>query len=163
MVDEQRNIEQKRRHQMHEFQKHEQKSKRLKSRIFWSFFIVFAAAMAVSMVGGAVWYVSMNQANATEMKIEAAQQGVAELHRKMAQFQEENPEEEIGPGFDLGRLVEGKSPVLLRSDQLTDPWGNKYLLLFASKDTAKYEVLSLGADGRLGGVGVNQDVIHVSE
>lgn len=39
-----------------------------------------------------------------------------------------------------------------------DPWGYEYIYRSPGSDNRDYEILSLGADGRAGGEGVNRDI-----
>ena len=46
-------------------------------------------------------------------------------------------------------------------DQLTDPWGRQYELLVPGPDEHPYEIISLGADGALGGSGESADISSI--
>jgi len=39
-----------------------------------------------------------------------------------------------------------------------DPWGRKYQYRILDQQTRRYEILSYGADGELGGEGANEDI-----
>lgn len=41
-----------------------------------------------------------------------------------------------------------------------DPWGNPYVYLSPGSDGAGFDLVSLGADGQIGGEGTNADIAH---
>ena len=67
----------------------------------------------------------------------------------------------------LGALVKApkavgawKGPYLKGAAVPADPWGRPYIYRFPGQDGRPYDLLSLGADGREGGDGENQDVTN---
>jgi general secretion pathway protein G len=46
----------------------------------------------------------------------------------------------------------------LPSEKLLDPWGRRYLYLTPGPDGEPFELMSLGADGKQGGAGEDEDV-----
>jgi general secretion pathway protein G len=52
-----------------------------------------------------------------------------------------------------------KGPYVNNADELTDPWGNLYLLRIPGEVNVDFDVVSLGADGQPGGEGEAADVI----
>jgi len=68
------------------------------------------------------------------------------------------------PGNDtgLGALSDGAAlpttSYYLSADQLLDPWGHSYQYVTPGTGGHPYEVISLGADGQLGGVDEDADV-----
>ena len=61
-----------------------------------------------------------------------------------------------------GSMVEGlmdlKGKYLTNIDTLRDPWGNPYIYRSPGEEGRDYEIISLGADGKEGGTGVNADI-----
>ena len=53
------------------------------------------------------------------------------------------------------------APFYLGEDQLTDPWGRRYALIVPGPEDHPYEVVSLGADGVLGGQGEDADITSI--
>ena len=49
----------------------------------------------------------------------------------------------------------------LGEDQLTDPWGRRYELIVPGPEDHPYEIVSLGADGALGGEDENADISSI--
>lgn len=73
---------------------------------------------------------------------------------------------EAGASLDIlvtrpGNVEEAnwKGPYLRNASQLTDPWGNPFVLVIpGEKNTADFDIVSYGADGKPGGEGENADV-----
>ena len=53
---------------------------------------------------------------------------------------------------------EGLDPLSLKQSSQVDPWGNPYHYNKPGQRDAPYEVMTLGADAREGGEGVNADI-----
>ncbi len=51
-------------------------------------------------------------------------------------------------------------PYLAKADALIDPWGRPYVYTFPSRHGGAYDLMSLGADGKEGGTGEDQDVTN---
>lgn len=65
-------------------------------------------------------------------------------------------ETKLGSDFTLDALV----PEYLEStDDLIDPWGNRYLILDGTNGR-DFDIVSYGADGTPGGEGENADITH---
>jgi general secretion pathway protein G len=64
----------------------------------------------------------------------------------------------IPEGFELEVLTEGEDKFLEVKD-LKDPWGNPWVLRVPGTER-EFDVLSLGANGVLGGEGDNEDIVH---
>ncbi|MBL0926993.1 MAG: type II secretion system major pseudopilin GspG [Phycisphaerales bacterium] len=53
-----------------------------------------------------------------------------------------------------------KGPYINNADQLRDPWGNPYVLVFpGDRNKADFDIVSYGSDGRPGGEGENKDLV----
>ncbi len=53
-----------------------------------------------------------------------------------------------------------KGPYGKESD-LVDPWGNKFVYVYpGQKNTNSFDLISYGMDGKIGGEGVNADVVN---
>ena len=50
-------------------------------------------------------------------------------------------------------------PSVNNADQLLDPWGNKFVLVFPGQKNVDFDIVSYGADGEPGGEGENADII----
>ena len=65
-------------------------------------------------------------------------------------------ESKLAADFQLDNLV----PEYLEStDDLLDPWGNRYLILEGTNGR-DFDIVSYGADGTPGGEGENADITH---
>jgi len=65
-------------------------------------------------------------------------------------------ETKLGSDFTLDALV----PEYLEStDDLIDPWGNRYLIMDGTNGR-DFDIVSYGADGTPGGEGENADITH---
>lgn len=56
----------------------------------------------------------------------------------------------------LTEAPQGRGQAYLKPDQLRDPWGNAYVYV-APGPSGAYQVLSYGADGKLGGAAGSED------
>jgi general secretion pathway protein G len=56
----------------------------------------------------------------------------------------------------------GRGEAYLRPDKLVDPWGNRYVYVTPGPNT-EYQVLSYGADGKLGGAPGSDDADITSD
>jgi general secretion pathway protein G len=108
-----------------------------------------AAPQLIKFIGGA-------KADTAKVQIERLS-GVIDLYRlEVGSY----PSEQQG----LKALVEAPSgvatwngPYLKKADALVDPWGRPYVYRFPGRH-GDYDLYTLGADGRDGGEGENQDV-----
>lgn len=50
-------------------------------------------------------------------------------------------------------------PSVNNADQLNDPWGNKYVLVYPGQKNRDFDIVSYGADGQQGGEGENADIV----
>ncbi len=60
----------------------------------------------------------------------------------------------LQPSTDTGEA-------LLKQADVVDPWQNTYEYVVPGRDRQPYEIISLGADGREGGTGADQDISHL--
>ena len=102
--------------------------------------------------------------------IEVAKQDIARLQQALVMFKINEgryPTQDQG----LNSLVE--NPGDLRNPNKypsggyinklpTDPWGNDYVYLFPGQNS-EFDIISLGADGALGGEGENADIGNSTE
>jgi len=65
-------------------------------------------------------------------------------------------ESKLAADFQLDNLVPG---YLESTDDLLDPWGNRYLILEGTNGR-DFDIVSYGADGTPGGEGENADITH---
>jgi general secretion pathway protein G len=108
-----------------------------------------AAPQLIKFIGGA-------KADTAKVQIERLS-GVIDLYRlEVGSY----PSEQQG----LKALVDAPSgvatwngPYLKKADALVDPWGRPYVYRFPGRH-GDYDLYTLGADGRDGGEGENQDV-----
>lgn len=49
-------------------------------------------------------------------------------------------------------------PSVNNPDQLNDPWGNQYVLVYPGQKNRDFDIVSYGADGEPGGEGENADI-----
>ena len=50
-------------------------------------------------------------------------------------------------------------PYIKNSDQLNDPWGRLFVIIVPGTKNKDFDIVSYGADGKLGGDGDNKDII----
>ena len=58
-----------------------------------------------------------------------------------------------------GEVADVGTPGSLSTDDLLDPWGNRYLILEGTNGR-DFDIVSYGADGTPGGEGENADITH---
>jgi len=63
-------------------------------------------------------------------------------------------------GFELETLLDSPEPYLRSIEELLDPWKNQYLI--ARPATGGFAIVSLGADGTVGGAGHDADITSAS-
>lgn len=51
------------------------------------------------------------------------------------------------------------APYVETKDDLTDPWGNKYILAIPGPEGRDYAIISYGKDGKAGGDGQDKDIV----
>ncbi|VGO16978.1 Type II secretion system protein G [Pontiella desulfatans] len=54
-------------------------------------------------------------------------------------------------------------PYMRKAKDISDPWGNDYLLKVPASDGTDYEIICLGADGAEGGEGFMADLSSIDE
>lgn len=54
---------------------------------------------------------------------------------------------------------EYKGPYVQNRQELVDPWGNDYVLIYPAEKNTDFDIVSYGADGVPGGEGENEDII----
>lgn len=59
----------------------------------------------------------------------------------------------------IGNAANWDGPYLPKAIPL-DPWGKPYIYIVPGKNNRAYEMLSYGLDGKEGGEGENEDVLH---
>jgi general secretion pathway protein G len=92
-------------------------------------------------------------------KRELARTGVGLIVQKLEMYRIEHgswPDPQVGLAALSGAAP--TAPYYLGADRLIDPWGNPYQLIIPGPEGHPYEVLSLGADGALGGSGEDADI-----
>ncbi len=65
--------------------------------------------------------------------------------------------------FELEVLLAGDDPYLDNAKALVDPWGNSYLIRAPGEVNRDFDLISLGADGQVGGEGENKDIVNGQE
>ncbi|HSR72824.1 MAG TPA: type II secretion system major pseudopilin GspG [Kiloniellales bacterium] len=111
--------------------------------------MAFAAPRVIQYLGGA-------KTDAAKIQIERLS-NVLDLYRlEVGRY----PDEQMG----LDALIERppdvetwNGPYLRNADSLTDPWGRPYIYRYPGEH-GEFDLYSLGADGREGGEGENQDL-----
>jgi len=94
-------------------------------------------------------------------KTELAKTGIGVVAGKVELYRIERSEY---PGNDMGlkALTDGQATpsasFYLAADKIIDPWGRPYLYVAPGPNGLPFEVLTLGADGQVGGDGENSDV-----
>lgn len=88
---------------------------------------------------------------------QVAQAEIATIGNQVLLYLLDNGYTQVPAGFSLGVLTEGPNPYLLASD-LSDPWGNQYVIVPSKMAVSRFMIMTMGADGKTGGVGDNADV-----
>lgn len=65
--------------------------------------------------------------------------------------------------FSLEMLVADSDPILGNKKALIDPWDNPFIIRIPGEVNYDFDVISFGADGKIGGEGDDQDIIHGQE
>jgi general secretion pathway protein G len=99
-----------------------------------------------------------------QSKQSVAKANAASLATQMKLFMADHGAPESGSGIEVlwerpSNVDEGKyQPYVDNADQLSDPWGRRYLLVIPGQKNVDFDVVSLGADGQPGGDGENADI-----
>lgn len=111
--------------------------------------MAFAAPRVIQYLGGA-------KTDAAKIQIERLS-NVLDLYRlEVGRY----PDEQMGLDALMERPPDVETwngPYLRNADSLTDPWGRPYIYRYPGEH-GEFDLYSLGADGREGGEGENQDV-----
>ena len=94
-----------------------------------------------------------------QAKTAVAKAEVNEIAKQVQLFCVDNGLTRPSDDFELGMLASGATPYLKASD-LTDPWGNGYVILVPGERNPDFDVVSYGADGQPGGEGENVDITN---
>ena len=111
--------------------------------------MAFAAPRVIQYLGGA-------KTDAAKIQIERLS-NVLDLYRlEVGRY----PDEQMGLDALMERPPDVETwngPYLRNADSLTDPWGRPYIYRYPGEH-GEFDLYSLGADGREGGEGENQDL-----
>lgn len=92
-------------------------------------------------------------------KVTAAKAGATAVASALKTYLAQNGIRSVPKDFELEVLAEGTDPYLEKKD-LKDPWGNAWYLRVPGADDREFDVMSLGADGKLDGDDDNADIVH---
>ena len=92
-----------------------------------------------------------------QAKTAVAKAEVAEIAKQVQLFCVDNGLTRPSDDFELAMLTSGAA-IYLKASDLTDPWGNEYLIIVPGEHNPDFDVISYGADGAPGGEGDNADV-----
>jgi general secretion pathway protein G len=107
---------------------------------------IFAAIVAPNLLG-----------RLKGAKRDQAQTEVNAIANQVKIFLTENHQTSVGGDFTLDALV----PNYLEStDDLIDPWGNRYIFQAPGMNGRDFDIVSYGADGSTGGEGEGEDIVH---
>lgn len=98
-------------------------------------------------------------------KHELAKSGISLIAGRIELYRMEAgqwPSNDDGLGTLSDPQADPSAVFYLSQDQLLDPWNRPYLYLTPGPDGHPYEVLTYGADGRVGGTGEDADVSSVN-
>jgi general secretion pathway protein G len=88
-----------------------------------------------------------------------AQSEVASIAQQVYLYLLDSSASTAPAGMSLMVLTQEPDPYLRPMD-LVDPWGNPYVLIAPGVVNPDFDVVSFGADGKLGGTGDNADVVN---
>lgn len=94
-------------------------------------------------------------------KTELAKTGIGVIAGKVELFRIERsayPTNDVGLKALTDGMATASASYYLSSDKLIDPWGRPYLYMAPGPNGLPFEILTLGADGQVGGDGENTDV-----
>ncbi|MCU0821659.1 MAG: type II secretion system major pseudopilin GspG [Spirochaetes bacterium] len=111
--------------------------------------VVVIMSILVGLIARGIW------TQPDKARVTAAKVKITQLSLPLLEYQQTKggfPSTEEG----LNALVtEG----LIKEKDTRDPWGNPYIYRFPGEnESAEFEIISLGADGKEGGTGVNADI-----
>lgn len=98
--------------------------------------------------------------NLAKARVNTAKLEMGKLYDQIELFKSERGNYPESLDLLLEKSVETGYAAAKESD-LTDPWGNPYQYLVPGPEGEPFELISLGADGREGGQGENQDISHL--
>ena len=112
--------------------------------------------LAVLVAPRVIQYLSGAKVDTATVQIDRLS-GVLDLYRlEIGQY----PSQEDGLAVLVERPANAgnwNGPYIRNSKSLTDPWGNPYLYRYPGEH-GEFDLYTLGADGREGGDGENQDI-----
>jgi general secretion pathway protein G len=112
--------------------------------------------LAVLVAPRVIQYLSGAKVDTATVQVDRLS-GVLDLYRlEIGQY----PSQDDGLGVLVDRPADAgnwNGPYIRNRDSLTDPWGNPYLYRYPGEH-GEFDLYTLGADGREGGDGENQDI-----
>lgn len=112
--------------------------------------------LAVLVAPRVIQYLSGAKVDAATIQVDRLS-GVLDLYRlEIGQY----PSQDDGLVVLVDRPADAgnwNGPYIRNRDSLTDPWGNPYLYRYPGEH-GEFDLYTLGADGREGGDGENQDI-----
>lgn len=103
----------------------------------------------------AIGYLDRAKSQTTELQLHEIRGALQLLYIDTGRF----PTESEGLGalmVEPGTMSNWRGPYLTDTDALLDPWGRRFV--YGLKSHREFELLSLGRDGRVGGVGDDADI-----
>ncbi len=133
-------------------------TRRTKRRAGFSLIELMAVILIIGLLAGLVAY---NVGGIfAQSNVDVAKLQIQKLTDNMELFIKRNgglPSTEQGLAA-LTAPSEETGEAILAESQIIDPWNNPFVFLPSSDGTRSFEIISLGADGKEGGVGEAQDI-----
>lgn len=116
--------------------------------------VVTIIALLATLVAPRLW----KQIGGAKQRI--AQSEVASIAQQVKLWMVDNGYSRLPDDFELTQLTQGNDPYMDDED-LLDPWDTPYVLVNpGEKNSADFDIVSLGADGERGGEGEDADVVN---
>jgi general secretion pathway protein G len=127
-------------------------------------FTLIEIMVVIVIIGLLAGVLAVNvRAHMTRANISAAKLELAKIHDHLEIYKQQTgkyPDPASGLTALLQPMADTGEPLLAEAD-LEDPWRNPYEYVVPGPQNQPYELLCLGADGREGGTGANQDISHL--
>ena len=89
-----------------------------------------------------------------------AEADVNSLAQQVRLYMTEKGVSRLSDDFELSVLCEGDNPIISNSNNLNDPWGNRYVVVMPPSVNRDFDIVSYGADGQPGGEGDAKDIVN---